>query len=114
MKFLSDENVKFRLSKRLREQGHDVKLAPKGASDVEIASIAKQEDRILLTHDFDFANPFKFPPSEYPGIILFRVFPPTLENLSKALDNLLEQLDSPDKFSGKLITLELRIFWVEE
>ncbi|MBU3924716.1 DUF5615 family PIN-like protein [Patescibacteria group bacterium] len=114
MKFLADENVKLRLSKRLRESGHDVKLAPKGKSDFEIASIANKDDRIILTHDLDFSNPFKFPPSKYSGIILFRVFPPTLENLSSSLNSLLKQLDSPEDFSGKLIILESDIFWSEE
>ena len=54
LKFLVDENVRTELSRFLRIQGFDFKLAPKGASDKQLALISKTEKRILVTNDEDF------------------------------------------------------------
>lgn len=113
MKFLLDENVKKRIGNFLLEEGHDIKYPKKGLDDFEVAKIAKEEGRVLLTHDSDFSNTHLFPPSEYKGIILFRVYPPTFDALKDALLRLLKML-KPEDFSGKLIILEEKRFWIEE
>ena len=40
--------------------------------DPVIAKAAKEEGRILLTLDIEFADLRKYPPGSHPGIILFR------------------------------------------
>lgn len=111
MKFLADENVKRRLANFLLERGYEVKFIPKGSTDLEVAKIAKGEGRILLTHDSDFSNTLAFPPSEYSGIIIFKVHPPTFSKLREALESLLERL-KPEDLSGRLIILEKERFWI--
>mgnify|MGYP001590440188 FL=1 len=82
--------------------GHDVKPVPKGSSDEDVAQFAKAQRRVLLTHDRDFADSAKFPPSEFSGIVLFRLHPPTLERVLKALERLLLKLP-PQSLPGKLV-----------
>lgn len=54
LKFLLDENVRIELSRLLKNQGLDFRLAPKGAPDKQLAAISKIEKRILITNDEDF------------------------------------------------------------
>ncbi len=63
MKFIIDAQLPFRLSKLLKERGHDVihtdNLPDKEkTTDKEIRKIARQEDRIVITKDTDFLNSF--------------------------------------------------------
>ena len=54
LKFLLDENIRIELSRFLKDQGIDFKLVPKRATDKQLASISKAEERILVTNDEDF------------------------------------------------------------
>ncbi len=63
VKFIIDAQLPFRLSKLLKERGHDVihtdNLPDKEkTTDKEIRKIARQEDRIVITKDTDFLNSF--------------------------------------------------------
>ena len=63
MKFIIDAQLPFRLSKLLKERGHDVihtdNLPDKEkTTDKEIRKIALQENRIVITKDTDFLNSF--------------------------------------------------------
>ena len=102
MKFLSDENIKRRLVKLLIEAGHSVKLVEKGTKNSSLFILAKKEERILLTADTDFSNTALYPPKNSAGIIVLRIFPPTLENQRKSLFKLLSRVKE-EEFSGKLI-----------
>lgn len=56
MKFLADENIHGDIVAWLRAQGHDVLYAAEslaGASDEELLSTARREDRLLITDDKD-------------------------------------------------------------
>jgi len=44
-----------------------------GKSDTQIASICKEEQRILITMDTDFADIRSYPPEQYSGIIVMRL-----------------------------------------
>lgn len=104
MRFLADENFKRRVVVRLARAGHDVAFTPKGLKDKAVADLAKAQQRVLLTHDHDFANSQAFPPAELPGIVLLAVQPPTLERIVAALDNVLSEVPA-ESFSGKLIVV---------
>lgn len=75
-KFLADGNISYFLVKTLRKNGFDIKSLSEmkrlGISDKELISIATKEDRIILTHDKDFANLINYPLTPHKGVILLR------------------------------------------
>ena len=72
MKFKTDENLPIEAAATLREAGFDAdtiwdeKLS--GTDDQVVASTSRNEGRILLTLDLDFANIRAYPPREHPGL----------------------------------------------
>lgn len=76
MKFKTDENLPLEAALLLRnaelsrETVQDEGLI--GAPDNSIAASIKEEGRILITLDLDFANIRAYPPGEYVGIIVLR------------------------------------------
>jgi len=77
LKLKLDENLDAECAGLLRRAGHDVTTVASqklwARPDHEIAEICRTEDRSLITLDLDFANPFIFEPSRYPGIAVLRV-----------------------------------------
>ena len=77
MKLKLDENLSLRACSRLAEDGHDVSSVAlqkmEAEPDSEVIAACLREGRVLVTLDLDFANPFIFPPSEYPGIAELRL-----------------------------------------
>ncbi len=61
----------------LRQAGHDVIVLidhhEAGERDALLIRFCQQDESILVTLDVDFADIRSYPPSEYPGIIVFRV-----------------------------------------
>lgn len=104
LRFLLDENVDVRLASFLKKLGFPVTLPPKGMSNGAIASLAKKEKCVLLTNDKDFANPDLFKPSNFFGIVVFSVHPPTLSKLKSGLKKLLKETPRA-KFAGKTFLL---------
>jgi predicted nuclease of predicted toxin-antitoxin system len=76
MKLKLDENLSHHLKPVLAELGHDVLTAADedllSRPDTEIARAAKNEQRMILTLDIEFADLRKYPPGSHPGVILFR------------------------------------------
>ena len=76
VKFLCDENISSSLAKSLRKKGYDVKDIKEeklfGTPDSEIIKIAFKENRIILSHDKDFANLVSYKKSKHKGVILIR------------------------------------------
>jgi len=76
-----DENVHGDARDALAGWGHDVatvhdeRLA--GHPDVDVAAAVKTEGRCLVTFDLDFADPRKFPPAEFAGLVVLRLRVPT-------------------------------------
>lgn len=77
MKFTVDENLPIDLAELLRQAGHDVVTLSDhhdaGERDALLIRSCQQDESILVTLDVDFADIRSYPPSEYPGIIVFRV-----------------------------------------
>ena len=77
MRFKLDENLPVELAALFREAGHDTvtvgdqKLG--GVTDSGLATVCKDEDRILVTFDTDFADIRTYPPDAYPGFVVFRL-----------------------------------------
>jgi len=76
MKLKLDENLGIRGRDLLVAAGHDVCTVPAqnlcSATDEELAARCKADARGIVTMDLDFANPFRFPPSQQHGIAVLR------------------------------------------
>lgn len=88
--FLLDENVDIHLASVLKNRGHSVSVCPKGITDDRLLSLAKRKKCVLVTNDKDLADPDLHPPVKSAGIIVFRIHPPSAENISEAFENLLD------------------------
>ena len=105
MKFLADENIATSVVSDLRKAGFDTKDIKeenlRGASDKIILNIASAEDRIIITHDKDFANILSYDKIKHKGIILIRLKNQSPKRVSKILLGVL-QSDLATKISNKL------------
>ena len=71
-----DENVSLDLAKVLRKSGHEVlaivETVSRGISDRDVWKEVKRRKAILVTRDYHFTNPSRFPPKEVFAIIHIR------------------------------------------
>jgi predicted nuclease of predicted toxin-antitoxin system len=76
MKFKLDENLPLEIADAFRNAGHEIDSVQSegltGSSDLKILEQVQHENRILLTMDKSIADIRLFPPSQHPGIVLFR------------------------------------------
>ena len=105
MDFIIDENVPVELITWLNQLRHSTFLTPKGASDEEVALLAKEQKAILLTQDRHFTNTLRFPPQDFSGIIRIKIHPSHIEDITLSLKKLFEVFSKPEDFKGKLIIL---------
>lgn len=77
MRFKTDENLHPEVAQLLCVHGHDAVTVldqnMRGFSDGKIAEVCRAEGRALLTLDLDFADVRKYPPKDYPGLVVFRL-----------------------------------------
>ncbi len=108
MRFLIDENVFPKVSVHLQEKGHNIRNLVQaglaGLPDDQLIQIARSEQRTLVTFDLHFGDIFRYPPEENEGIILIRIHPPLLGDITAAFDRLLNQ-HKDASFKGQLIVL---------
>ncbi len=85
MRFLADEGIERAIVEFLRVSGYDVcwilESAP-GLEDAQVAALAMQERRILITHDKDFGNLAVRQGYALVGVILLRLH--RLSSMQKA------------------------------
>ena len=76
IRFLSDENISPSLVKAIRKKDFDVKDIKEekkfGIGDDEVLKIANNENRIVISHDKDFANLINNRFLPHKGVILLR------------------------------------------
>ena len=76
MKFKTDENLPIEAFTTLQESGFDAYTvqdeALSGTADEILAARARDEARVLVTLDLDFANIQAYPPDQHAGIIVLR------------------------------------------
>lgn len=77
MKFKLDENLPISTADVFNHAGHDVLSVNdqnlSGASDALVAQICREEGRILVTLDLDFADIRAYPPEQHSGMIVLRL-----------------------------------------
>jgi predicted nuclease of predicted toxin-antitoxin system len=105
MRFKLDENLPVEVARGLRQAGHEAETAEEeglaGASDARLAELVRQESRALMTLDVDFANLRHYPPSDYSGLIVFRLRDQSKRSVLAALSRFLARLDG-DPLIGHL------------
>ena len=105
MRFLIDENIRWEIEEFLQAENHDVMRVPQGLENGKVVQLAKEEKRILLTHDKHFAHILLYPPKNFSGIIRIKIHPPSASTIINALKNLLRRVSS-EEIAGRLIILE--------
>ncbi len=77
MRFKVDENLPVEIAEELRQSGDEaatvLEQGRSGSDDAQIAALCREEGRILVTLDLDFADIRAYPPAEYPGLIVLRL-----------------------------------------
>ncbi len=77
MRFKIDENLPVEVADLLRTAGYDAQTVFDerlvGHPDTHIADAVRQERRVLITLDLDFADIRAFPPKDYTGLIVLRL-----------------------------------------
>lgn len=100
MRLEIDENMPASSSRVLTRHGHDVETVYQeqlvGAPDARLASVCRDENRILISLDLDFANIRAYPPSEYPGIIVLRPRTQSAIAVNNLVDEFLRAAHSED------------------
>ncbi len=93
MKFLADMGVSPKTVARLRVWGHDaVHLHEQGLerlSDAEVLDKARNEGRVVLTHDLDFGDLLAASGAVLPSVIIFRLRDMRPENVNRYLEVIL-------------------------
>jgi predicted nuclease of predicted toxin-antitoxin system len=114
VKFKLDENFGSWAKEILGNEGHDARTVREeglgGASDDAVIDAAVRESRVLVTMDLDFADVFRHPPTETPGVAILR--PPgraTRAVLGTLLLSLVRALDRGDLRGGLWIVEAGRI-----
>jgi predicted nuclease of predicted toxin-antitoxin system len=110
MRLKLDENLGNRARDILHAAGHEVSTVPAkelgAAMDDQVLQAAVGEGRALITLDLDFANPLRFLPSSYSGIVLLRLRSrPSLEDVLTLVRTLAKFLEREEP-GGKLWIVE--------
>ncbi len=95
-RFKVDENCPREFAEILSAAGHDAEYALDeslgGKPDSKLAEAALSESHAIVTLDLDFADVRRFPPSEYPGVIVLRPASQSRSRLIQILSGVLEVL----------------------
>ena len=108
MKIVLDESVSYGLAAVLLRDGHQIvavaEAGTSGNSDEEVFLLARNNKAVLITRDFHFTNPLRFPPNKTAGIIYIRHGNLSSEEEIHLVTKFLTNHPYAD-FSGKLTTL---------
>jgi predicted nuclease of predicted toxin-antitoxin system len=98
MEFKVDENLPVEVADLLRQVGYDavtvVEQHLEGSSDSDIASVCQEEGRTLITLDTDFADIRAYPPAQFPGLIVLRLYKQDKPHVLKVIEHLIPLLSS--------------------
>ena len=108
LKFLTDENISASLVNLLRSKDHNVKDIKEeklfGISDNEVLKLAFKENRVVITHDKDFANLLNYSLTKHKGVILLRFINQSPKNVVKSFMPILKQIKE-SKIKNSLVII---------
>lgn len=107
MKFVIDENVSLGLVETLRKAGEEVLAIAegnRGISDASVFGLTQKNKAILITRDYHFTNPVRFPPSKVKAIVYIQQGNLSSTEEIQIVMNFLKK-HSLNQFKGKLVTL---------
>lgn len=88
------------------EFARDIGLA--AASDAQIAERARESGAALLTRDLDFADVRRYPPDQYPGIVVLCLPDTTVaREIARVLERFLMEPGFLEPLAGRLAIVEV-------
>ena len=113
MKFLLDMDIFPSTASFLRDLGHDASHLMDeglcGLPDQRVLSKAREEARILLTHDLDFSNLIAASGWSLPSVIIFRLRDMRPVNVNRALEGAIARHAEQLEEGAILSVVETRI-----
>lgn len=110
MKFLADMGISPRAVDFLVRLGHDAAhLQQQGLDrlkDSQVLEKARQEGRILLTHDLDFGDLLAASGDELPSVVIFRLRSMHPENVNRHLLKIISQFGQTLEKGAILVVTE--------
>ena len=109
IKLIGDMNISPQTVTALQQQGWDIirvlDVLPATASDVEILNFARQENRVIVTHDLDFSMLVALSGYNQPSLITLRLSSTDLNIVNKKLLETLPHIEQQLQ-AGSAITIE--------
>ncbi len=97
-RFKLDENLPRDAEALFSNTGHDAETVLGehlgGAPDGRVIDVAREEQRVFVTLDADFADIRAFPPGQFPGIWVLRGQSQSIENILALLNGALAVLET--------------------
>jgi predicted nuclease of predicted toxin-antitoxin system len=108
MKFLADMGISPRMTEELRRKGHDavhlIEQKLNRMTDSDILKKARQENRVVLTHDLGFGELLAASGGILPSVIIFRLKDMRPANVGNHLFGIINQ--QPDALDqGSVISV---------
>ena len=109
IKLIGDMNISPQTVTALQQQGWDIirvpDVLPATASDVEILNFARQENRVIVTHDLDFSMLVALSGYNQPSLITLRLSSTDLNTVNQKLLEILPEIEQQLQ-AGSAITIE--------
>jgi predicted nuclease of predicted toxin-antitoxin system len=111
MRFLLDANLPRSASSLLQRLGHeaiDVRdIGMRHSHDELIAAYARENQCVMVTRDFDFADIRNYPPVQYEGIVVLEMpDDATADQVLGVLETFVSRPDWMEQLRGKLAIVE--------
>ena len=117
MEFKLDGNLPVKVADLLIQEGHQATTVPDqgltGKPDDAIARVCALEGFALLTLDTDFADIRTYPPSEFSGIVVFRLRQQDKPNMLRVMPRVIQQL-ATESLKGLLWIIEEDLIRIRE
>lgn len=75
-------------------------------ADADVADLAKQEQRIIITSDLDFGQIYHFDKSNKLGVIVLRLSNQTVENVNEKLKRFFKEYQDDSSLPTTLVVIE--------
>jgi predicted nuclease of predicted toxin-antitoxin system len=111
MRFLLDANLPLSSVEVFRSRGHEAahvrELCMGHLPDSDIAAYAQKTKSALATRDLDFADIRAYPPGQYDGLLVIRLYDEaTATEINAVLEKFLRMAEWSDSLPGRLAIVE--------